>query len=866
MAEQEIVSTGLPGLDAILNGLRMGDNVVWRVEDLEDYRAFVDPFVASALADARRVVYVRFARHAPLFEPGGAVIVHDLDAYRGFEPFTVRLHTILAQEGPGVCYVFDCLSDLLDAWATDAMIGNFFLVTCPYLFRLDTIAHFALLRPSHSLATVARIRSITQVLIDVYRSDDELYLHPVKADGRTSPTMFLPHRRVGDGFVPLTSSAQATTLFSRLRSVEASQGAAARLDHWDRLFMRAAELVAEPADADARAAMVEQLCRVLVGRDERMLALARQYFDLADLLEIKMRQLGTGYIGGKAVGMLLARQILAADDAANWAEVLEPHDSWYVGSDVFYSYIVNNGWWPLFLEQKTDAGYFAAAGALREQMLSGDFPADVAEQFRTMLEYYGQYPIIVRSSSLQEDGFGNAFAGKYDSVFLVSQGTPEARYEQFLDAIRTVYASTMSQEALAYRHARGLDRGEEQMALLVQRVSGAHHGRYFFPQLAGVAISYNTFVWHPRLDPHAGMVRLVLGLGTRAVDRMDTDYPRIIALDDPLLVPHADAEQAARFSQHRVDVLDTQENRWRAIDLTSLTNGDIGLPWELFAQPDRAATQRAAALGRGGGPRWTLTFDELLARTPFPEVLRRMLGVLARAYDYPVDVEFTAEVGRAGEVAINVVQCRPLQTRGIQSRAVEIPADVPDSRTLLRSVGSFMGGSIVAPVRRVVAVDPQAYARLPMGARHEVGRVIGRLNRSTDRALCPTALIGPGRWGTSSPELGVPVRFAEIRHVSVLVEVAVAEDGFVPDLSFGSHFFQDLVESEIFYLALYPERADSLLNTSLLERWPNRLGELSPDDAALADVVRVVDLPPGAELVLRADILSQQVLCHQLPE
>ncbi len=859
----EVVTTGLPGLDALLNGLRMGDNVVWRVEDLEDYRAFVGPFVAAALAAERRVVYVRFARHAPLFEPGGAVVVHHLDAYEGFEPFTVGLHTILAQEGTGVCYVFDCLSDLLDAWATDAMIGNFFLVTCPYLFQLDTIAHFALLRPSHSLATVARIRSTTQVLIDVYRSEGELYLHPVKADGRSSPTMFLPHRRVGDGFVPLTTSAQATTLFSRLRSVEASQGAAARLDHWDRLSLRAAELVEDPADSDEREAMVEQLCRVLIGRDERMLALARQHFDLADLLEIKVRQLGTGFIGGKAVGMLLARQILLGDEGANWAEVLEPHDSWYVGSDVFYAYIVNNGWWPLFLEQKTDDGYFPAARVLREQMLHGDFPAEVAEQFRTMLEYYGQYPIIVRSSSLQEDGFGNAFAGKYDSVFLVSQGTPEQRYEQFVDAIRTVYASTMSQEALAYRKARGLDRGEEQMALLVQRVSGAHQGRYFFPELAGVAISYNTFVWHPRLDPHAGMVRLVLGLGTRAVDRVGTDYPRIVSLDHPLLVPHAGAELAARFSQHRVDVLDTQDNCWRTIDLTTLTSGEVGLPWELFAVPDRAANERAARLGRGGGPHWTLTFEELLAGTRFPEVMRRMLGVLEHAYSYPVDVEFTAEVGRAGELAINVVQCRPLQTRGIQGRRVEIPADVPESRTLLRSVGNFMGGSIVAPVRRVITVDPHAYARLPVAARHEVGRVIGRLNRSTDRAQCPTALIGPGRWGTSSPELGVPVRFAEIRHVAVLVEVAVAEGGFVPDLSFGSHFFQDLVESEIFYLALYPERADSLLNTALLGTWPNRLAELSPDDAALADVVRVVDLRQDEELVLLADILSQRVLCHQ---
>ena len=118
------------------------------------------------------------------------------------------------------------------------------------------------------------------------------------------------------------------------------------------------------------------------------------------------------------------------------------------------------------------------------------------DQFAEMLDYFGQSPIIVRSSSLLEDNYGNAFAGKYESVFCANQGSPQKRLEDFLSAVRTIYASTMSEEALRYRAHRGLLDRDEQMALLVQRVSGGLHGDLFFPQVAGVGLSYNPYVWN----------------------------------------------------------------------------------------------------------------------------------------------------------------------------------------------------------------------------------------------------------------------------------------------------------------------------------------------------------------------------------
>jgi hypothetical protein len=836
---ERVVSTGLASLDAILGGLRIGDNVVWRVDSIADYRAFVAPFVSGARAAGRRVVYIRFAPRPPIVQADAVSAVHDLDAFRGFESFTVRLHTIIRQEGTDSFYVFDCLSDLLDAWATDGMVGNFFQVTCPYLFELRTIAYFALERDRHSFATVDRVRATTQLLVDLYNEGGTLYVHPLKVWQRASPTMFLPHRQDDGQLVPITVSCEATRLFSRrLGSAER------RLDAWERLCIRAADLASRPEHPE-RKAMVEQLCRLLLGRDERILALARRHLTLDDLLAIQERLIGTGFIGGKAVGMLLARAILREDAEGAWSERLEPHDSFFIGSDLFHSYIVHNGWWQLFMWQRSETGYLSGAAELRQLLLQGSFPEEILAEFQMMLEHFGQYPIIVRSSSLLEDGFGNAFAGKYDSFFCVNQGTPEERLVQFVDAVKRVYASTLSEEALQYRLERGLARQEEQMALLVQRVAGAYQGNFFFPAFAGVGLSYNTFVWRHDIDPKAGMLRLVVGLGTRAVDRVEGDYPRVVSLDRPLLVPHADQEDRRRFTQRDVDVLDIAQNSWVTVPVNRLEAREPTLPMALFAERDDSG--------------WRVSFERLLAKTGFVATMRRMLARLEQAYQYPVDVEFTGTFASDGRLYLNLIQCRPLQTRGIQARRVEIGAP-PEGETLFASSGSFMGGSIVQPIARVIAVDPERYMTLSLTDKYELARIIGRLNRLVKRGEnAPTLLMGPGRWGTSTPRLGVPVRFAEINAMAAIAEVAFPAGGLLPELSFGTHFFQDLVESDIFYLALYPERAGCRLDSALLEGLENRLAEWLPEDARFADAVRVVDLPQGFQLL--ADIVTQKVVC-----
>ena len=853
------VTTGFKGLDDILDGLRIGDNVVWKVDTIEDYQYFVEPYVKQALADRCEVVYFRFGQHPPVVDSDLGVETFELDPREGFEPFACAIHAIATEKGVGTFYVFDCLSELLSAWATDHMIANFFQVTCPYLFRLDTVAYFALLRNRHAHKTIARIRETTQVFLELHNREGQRFVHPLKVWERHSPTMFLPHRQSGESFIPLANSLEATSLLAGAYSQDQAAGNR-RLDHWHRLFLQAEDLNTEGVPAEEQEKMVDHLCRHLIGREDNILDLARRFFSLNDLLSYKARMIGTGFIGGKAVGMLLARRILEAQPDSDWCDQLEQHDSFFVGSNVYYSYIVNNGLWELYAAQKTPEGYFSAGAELHEKMLTGSFPEQLREDFQSMLDYYGQYPIIVRSSSLLEDSFGSAFAGKYDSFFCANQGSPEDRYDAFEDAVRKIFSSTMSEDALTYRKQRGLDQQVEQMGLLVQRVSGSYHRQYYFPELAGVGISYNTFVWDKQMDPKAGMLRLVLGLGTRAVDRVEGDYPRIVALDEPMKLPLKGYEDIRRFSQKDIDLVNINDNDLQSRSLFRLIEEGIDFNLDRYGVLDRETMNRLRERGKPAQEVWLLTFEHLLTRTDFPQRMQKLLKTLEKAYQYPVDIEFTVNRNADQTEKINLLQCRPLQTKGLKKR-ISIPDGITTEKIFFKAEGGFMGGNTALQIKRVIWIDAKHYSQRSLSDKHEVARLVGRLNRCIkDREQQPTLLLGPGRWGTSTPSLGVPVNFSEINNMAAIGEVAFQEGELMPELSFGSHFFQDLVEADIFYLALFPDTFPCSLNNGWVYQSSNALEELVPGSSHFKPVVKVIEVQKQ-NLMLLADVVAQQLVC-----
>jgi hypothetical protein len=862
------ISTGLPGLDQVFTGLRAGDNVVWQVDSLDDYAAFVTPFCRWARANGRRLVYFRFAKHRPLCDTDAAE-VREVSPEAGFESFITQIHEVIEEVGEDAYYVFDSMSDLSLERISDRMLGNFFVLTCPYLFTLNTIAYHVLLRNFHSFHASSPIAQTTQVLVDVYSLRGTLYVHPRKVQHRYSPTMNMLHAWEGDDFRPVTESYITTEVLAQAPWASSTPGGG-RVGPWTRTFQEAQSVLRAAERGQATAAQVEEARaltrRIGITRDDSLAALADRYLTLEDILRIRQRILPSGLIGGKAVGMLLARRILS-EHSPRWASVIEPHDSFYIASENFYTYLVQNHVWLLRQKQKNPDTFLDGAAEARQRLFMGTFPEYMRERCQNMLDYFGNSPIIVRSSSLLEDAYGNTFAGKYDSVFCANQGPRHIRVDEFLQAVRRVYASSMNEEALAYREERGVLHKDEQMALLVQRVSGARNGSLYFPHVAGVALSRNPYVWDKAIDPRAGVVRMVFGLGTRAVDRSDDDYTRVVALNAPTKRPEHSFDDVRRHAQRRVDVLDLETNQLASYDFIDVARRCPDLPLPVLASRDEALVRLAAERGQEVFP-WVLTFDQMLEKTAFAADMREMLAVLEQAYGTPVEIEFTLNFLRDGSYRINLLQCRPV-TMGLDG-----PVERPDRAALraedivMEARGAVVGQGRSAVIDRVIYVSPATYSRLSDGQRHEVATIIGKLTHLHQGATAPSLmLMGPGRWGTSTPSLGVPVSWKAISPVSVLCEIVAMHENLVPDVSLGTHFFNGLIEMEILYVAVFPSGKDSL-NVDYFERAPNRLAEVLPEAGRWAEVIRVIDpteVAGGRRLHLCADAMEQSFLCYLKP-
>ena len=851
-------TTGLPELDRALTGLLAGDNIVWNLETPDPYPLLARPFAEAARRDGRDLLYFRFGAHPRLLPEGFCEEIAP-DPAAGFEAFLHAILDAVSRRRQGPYCLFDALSGLDGGWCTDAMLVNFFRLVAPALRRRDAVSFFALLRGRHSYRAIHPIRETVQLFLEVYGTAAPLHILPLQADGRSSPTLHLMLRWDGaQSFTPVPDSATvARVLSDSLRKLLRRPPSP---DLPDDLEASPAPDV-PPAGATApespgETALKRRWIRLFVTRDEAILPLVEKYFTLDDLREIKSRTVGTGLIGGKTVGMLLARRIADAE-CPTLRPLLEPHDSFYIGSDVFYSYLVRNGLWEHREKQRSPDTFLDGLDDAQALIWNGKFAKHEVRLFEKLVDYFGPYPLVVRSSSLLEDNYGNSFAGKYESVFCANQGTREERLRDFMDAIRAVYASAMSREALSYRERNGLLGLDEQMALLVMRVNGAIHGRAFYPSLAGVGFSRNPFVWDPAIDPSAGVLRLVFGLGTRAVDRVDDDYTRVVALNAPLRRPEGSFDEILRHTQRRVDYIDLDAGRPASGDFADLAPAAAAdLPLSLFtgdSPPDAPF----------------LLFDGLLTQTSLVPEFRTLLSALERVYGNPVDIEFTVGFSRDGATHfINLLQCRPLHVRGAppsRPGAAPLPeADFDDPTLPLAASGAVVGHSRVEPIDWILYIDPDAYSALPDSARHRLARAVGAVNRAlaaqTGRSG-GTLAIAPGRWGTRMASLGVPVNFSEISRFAAICEVMRMHDFLTPDVSLGTHFFGELVETNILYFALFPGRPGNRLDEALLRAAPNHLETLVPSAAPFASALRLIraDTLSPTGLRLLADTPSRRV-------
>ena len=838
MAAFEKVLSGMPALDQAVDYIRMGDNVVWRVSSLEEFRCFAVPFVEQVKEDGRNIIYFRFASHPELVPECPEVKRVCIPLSHRFETFTVEIHRVIEQEGRDAFYVFDCLSELQTAWATDLMMGNFFRVTCPFLFILDTVAFFPVIRGRHSFNAITKIINTTQLFLDVY-SDSErgtLYIRPEKVWNRNSDTMFLPHlyRPESGEIQPIRDGVQTSRFYQVMdgfqRTLEEQY-----VDSWDRFFNQSKILHENGIPLEDQCS---RMCNIMMTRDERLRVLVKKHFRPEDYFRVRDHMVGTGMVGGKTCGMLLSRAIIR-NLAPDIDRILEPHDSFYVGSDVFYTYIVDNGLWDLRVRQRTEDGYFALADELSDRLKFGTFSRELQEKFMHILEYYGQDPYIIRSSSILEDGFDNAFAGKYESVFCANRGTPEERLEEFENAVRIVYASSAGLSALDYRKRRGLDKRDEQMALLVMRVSGSAYGSYYMPCAAGVGYSFSPYKFLNDINSSAGMLRLVMGLGTSAVDRTEGSYPRLVSLDKPEAANFTTIAEKHQFSQRKAEVVDLKAGKLSRVPLETL---EPILPGYLKTQVLEHDSEAEFSL-RERGSHQDICFISclgLVRNRAMMEHMKRMMQLIQQEYGEPVDIEFTINVSESKEYVINLLQCRPLQIFQ-DTGSTSIPDDIPEERILLETRGASMGLSRKIQLDRIVYVDPVEYYHLPYNEKPQIASLIGKINWKYRDQGKHLLLMVPGRIGTSSPELGVPTSFADISGFDAVCEMAESRAGYNPELSYGSHIFQDLVEAQILYMAVFPGDKTPHFQPELLMEETNTITEIS-GGANYQNVISLIDV------------------------
>ena len=622
---------------------------------------------------------------------------------------------------------------------------------------------------------------------------------------------------------------------------------------WDMLFEQAHEF--ETAQASLKSQTQHHLQEIIAVLTKGMLSdqltfvgLARRFFKVEDLKDIADRRIGRGKIGGKAAGMRLAWRVIQTpvpdEPIALGPRVVIPQ-SWYIASDLYYEFIEENDFYGFLNQKYKDLDVIRAEyPAYRSRYENATLPRHVIQRLSDVLEQAGDGPLIVRSSSLLEDNFGTSFAGKYETHFCSNQGSRRARLKQVCDAVRKVYASVLNTDALAYRKQMNLIDYDERMAVLIQKVEGADFRGKFFPQVAGVGFSQNPYRWTPQIDRRGGFLRIVWGLGTRAVDRVAGDHPRMVALSHPTLRPERSAAEIERYSQHAIDVIDLEKK-------ALLTH-----PVRDILRYDFPGIRYIASIAEGGDihpihlmdprippERYVITFDGLLRNRRFVTIMRSMLQKLEKAYQFPVDTEFTVDIipGAELDFRVHLLQCRPQAHGKSKEGEAFLPRDVPEERVVFASSRTVCSGR-VQNIRYVVFVDPARYARIDSNSdRSRIARTIGQLNqRLKGNAFI---LVGPGRWGSSNPELGVPVSYADIFNVDALVEVPIAIADEEPEASYGTHFFQDLIEAEIFPVAVYPGKAEDRINFDFFRDAPNALASLCSGEEEMIDLVKVIDIP-----------------------
>jgi len=587
--------------------------------------------------------------------------------------------------------------------------------------------------------------------------------------------------------------------------------------------------------------------------------IAKDYLTVEDFAQLVNRIKGPsdsiGTLGGKSSGIILARNIIKKEmENDPDLEGIRFARSWYLSSDTMRVFINYNALDDVAQIKYMDPIEIRNEQPYVEQMFKNSiFPSEMSLWLRDILRDLSDKPIIVRSSSHLEDSFGAAFSGKYKSLFLPNIGSEDERLASLQDAIAEVWASTFGPNAIEYRRERGMLDLLEYMGILIQEVVGVKVGPYYLPCFAGVGLSYNEFRWSKRIRREDGILRLVIGLGTRAVDRVADDYPTLISPKRPELRVNTRADEAMQYSQKYMDVINIDEGILETISIEDMIK-DYGSEFPLMGKifsiyRDGDLITPPGSLLDPSSEDLVVTFNGIIADDVFIRRIWKVMNILKDKINTPVDVEFASD-GKN----IYILQCRP-QIGSSEVTRIPLPTNIPAGR-LLFTANRYITTGYLRDIEYIVYVDPDAYEILD--SREEMLHVAGMVSELNNRLpRRKFILMGPGRWGSRGDiKLGVPIQYQDINNTSLLIEIARKKGGYVPELSFGTHFFQDLVEAQIQYLPLYPDEGDGFLNEDLIQLSENHLKDFISDignDQGVIKVIKTSEQTSGGCLMIIMD-------------
>jgi hypothetical protein len=627
----------------------------------------------------------------------------------------------------------------------------------------------------------------------------------------------------------------------------------------------------EPALAPADEMNVRvALVRRFLTDNLKFISIAKNHLSIYDFGRLMGRltgpSQGNGKMGGKAAGLTLAISILKKVGAGNpLIEDIRTPPAWYITSDGIYDFLRNNSLEDIWSWKFTGIEEIRDNFPYLEQVFKNSyFSLEMYHQLQNILDDLGEGPLIVRSSSLLEDSYGSAFSGKYRSLFLANTGDRKARLDALMDAVAEVYSSVHHPDPIQYRAERGLLDFMEEMGIIIMKVVGKRVGKYFFPAFAGVAFSHNELRWSPRLRREDGLLRMVTGLGTRAVDRVGDDFPVLISPGQPKLRVNTMPEQVLHYAQNNIDVINLESGKFESPEIREVlaqAGEDYPMIEKVMSVYEHGMLRKPhKGMVDARNDALVVNFAGLVESTPFIKQMQEVLRILTEAMGTPVDLEFAHD----GE-HLYLLQCRP-QVQMEDLGHVHMPARIPHGRKLF-SASKYVTNGHVEGIRYIVYVDPEGYRSLP--TRNDllaVADAVGRINSLLPRKSF--MLMGPGRWGSRGDlTLGVGITYSGINNAAMLVEIARKKGNYVPDLSFGTHFFQDLVEAKIRYLALYPDEEGNLFNEDFFLQSPSVLTEMLPEFARLERVVRLIDLErehPGCTIEVVMDGEKERALGYIL--